>query len=495
MRALVTAFLALLLTGGVGQAQSYDIQTLNTRLQELEGEDAIVALCRDFMNHSDDIEVLRRAQDSWNEIDPERALDYARQKAVDNPTSPRFVYLLGRLVEDKMEAIELGRKAVQLDPSWPYGYRLILAQYVGSLFRSPETSPESRRLEAAWLEDEPLLDQLLLLVPQQAFALEFAMHARFYARNYEAALAAIEKGKGLGASWADGLALARAYAGMGRFDEATRAVDEEVDRRIREWRWSAEYRDDMIKSYYTDVLRDVRAYDRAVEFLMPDTASADGNTHYDIACLYALGGDRERAFQYLARAGERGWNKVRHTREDPDLVLLHEDARWDALMDAIGKNWENGREKRRAAALSKRVDVEAPSWSLPDAEGNIVSLADLRGKIVVLDFWATWCGPCAISMPMIDEFARRHAGPDVVVFSVDVWEKGRSRPLQYMQKHDYAMKLLYGNDELAEAYEVEGIPHLCVIDRNGRIRFTESGVSDELLENLIFWTEDLASGS
>jgi thiol-disulfide isomerase/thioredoxin len=164
-------------------------------------------------------------------------------------------------------------------------------------------------------------------------------------------------------------------------------------------------------------------------------------------------------------------------------------------MNVIAANWERGRDLRREKALGKEIDKEAPDWSLPDAEGNLVALADLRGKIVVLDFWATWCGPCTVSMPMIDEFVRKHADSDVVVFSVDVWEKGKSAPLKYMRKNDFSMTLLYGNDELTQAYEVEGIPHLCVIDRNGRIRFAESGVSEELLENLIIWTESLAGGS
>ena len=495
VRTILTTLLALLLLGGVAQAQTFDLQTFNTRLSELEDDDAIVALCRDFLSHSDDIDAVRTAQDSWKGIDPESALEYARQKAADNPTSPRYVYLLGRLVEGKLEAIELGRKAIHLDPTWPYGYRLVLAQYSSGLFRSDDSTRESRQLEAAWAEDEPLLQQLLTLVPEEAYPIEFVMYARFYAHDYAGALGAIEMGTALGAPWADGLARARAYAGMGRFDTAVTVVEEEVDRRIREWHWSPEFRGEMIKSYYTDALRRVKAYDRAVDFLLKDTSSVDGGDYYDAACLLALGGKREPAFRYLSRAGEHGWDKVRHTGEDADLAALRDDPRWNALMNVFAANWENGREARREKALGKRVDTEAPAWSLPDADGNLVNLVDMRGKIVVLDFWSTWCGPCTVSMPMIDEFVRKHAGPDVVVFSVDVWEKGRSRPLTYMQNHAYAMKLVYGNDELAKAYGVDGIPHLCVIDRNGRIRFAESGVSDELLENLIFWTEDLAGGS
>jgi thiol-disulfide isomerase/thioredoxin len=496
MRPLLTLTLLVSLAGGVALAEPYDRAAFEARLEALTDDAKTAELCREFMEKATDIDVVRSAQDTWNQVDPETALAFARRMAADHPASARFAYLLGRLVEDKVEAVRLGRRAVELDAAWPYGHRLVLAQYTSDLLRAATSTPESQKLQSMWPEDAPLVDRLLELEPDQAYAWEFAMHARIYAHDFAGALQAVRRGKELGAAWADGTALALAYAGLGRYDDALAAAQDEADRRIREWKWPADYRAQMVTSYYVDALREAGAYRTAIQFLLPaDSAVEDPSTLYDAACLWSLAGEAASALHCLGLAIDHGWDRIRHTEEDPDLAPLHDAEGWQPLLAACRKKWDDGREARRQAALSKRIDTAAPDWSLPDAEGKFVRLADLRGKVVVLDFWATWCGPCQISMPMIDEFVRSHAAPDVVVFSVDVWERGRARPLAYMQKHGYAMKLLFGNDELTAAYGVEGIPHLCVIDRNGRIRFAESGVSDELLENLIYWTEELAGGS
>jgi len=282
---------------------------------------------------------------------------------------------------------------------------------------------------------------------------------------------------------------------MGHYDEALAAVEEEVDRRIREGNWSLEFRQELVSQYYVEALRAVSAYEKGVAYLLLDSAALQSGDYFEIARLYALSGKREPAFRYLSLAGEHGWYKVAQTRDNPDLLALHDDPRWTPLMHVYVANRESGRDARRVKALSKRVDLETPGWSLPDADGNLIALSDLRGKIVVLNFWATWCGPCKLSMPSLDEFVKRQADSDVVVFCVDVWEKGKAGPLRYMRDSDYAMTLLYGNDDFAKVYGVDAIPHLCVIDKNGRSRFVESGASDDLQENLTFWTEALLGES
>jgi thiol-disulfide isomerase/thioredoxin len=121
----------------------------------------------------------------------------------------------------------------------------------------------------------------------------------------------------------------------------------------------------------------------------------------------------------------------------------------------------------------------------------VVRLSAMRGRVVVLDFWATWCGPCRFSMPIVSTFMREHADSGVEVLSVNVWESDPEKAKAYMAENNHAMRLLFGNDEVVKAYGFEAIPYLCVIDRNGMIRFEERGFSENLMENLIWWTEDL----
>ncbi len=110
----------------------------------------------------------------------------------------------------------------------------------------------------------------------------------------------------------------------------------------------------------------------------------------------------------------------------------------------------------------------------------------------MLDFWATWCIYCKKAMPLLDEFTQEKiADSSIRVFAIDVFEKGKNKVRQFYRDKNYKMTLLYGNDDLPSAYGFRGIPYICVIDKNGRIRYIESGYSPDLKEKLIWWTEDL----
>jgi len=148
--------------------------------------------------------------------------------------------------------------------------------------------------------------------------------------------------------------------------------------------------------------------------------------------------------------------------------------------------------ERRKHALAQKITEDAPDWTLEDVNGDMVSLAGLKGNVVVLDFWATWCGPCRMAMPELDEFTESLTTDKVKVFSVNVWERaGKERPAKFMKENEYDMTLLYGTNELAEAYGVDGIPHILVIDQDGKIRYRHAGYTEGVGETVGFWTEDL----
>ena len=195
---------------------------------------------------------------------------------------------------------------------------------------------------------------------------------------------------------------------------------------------------------------------------------------------------------FEGRSCAKKWDNADHVKQDSDLIPLHSDPRWEKLLAVYQANWDNGKEALKQKMLTEKVDINAPLWKLTNAAGDSVSLSDFRGKIVILDFWATWCGYCALAMPMVNEFTQKMAGDSVVVIAVDVWEKGRAKVQKFMKEKDYKMYLVYGNDELPKAYDFKGIPYICAIDRNGKIRYIESGYSPGLYEKLVWWTEDLS---
>lgn len=125
-----------------------------------------------------------------------------------------------------------------------------------------------------------------------------------------------------------------------------------------------------------------------------------------------------------------------------------------------------------------KIGTKAPLWSLSDSEGDIVSLEGLKGNVVVIDFWATWCGPCRVVMPEIQSLHVSYTDQPVRVFGVNVWEMGD--PVSFMDENGYTYCLLLEGDNAAEDYKVSGIPTLYVIDQEGSIAFAQVGTSPDL---------------
>lgn len=129
----------------------------------------------------------------------------------------------------------------------------------------------------------------------------------------------------------------------------------------------------------------------------------------------------------------------------------------------------------------KKVDYllpigrNAPDWTLKTSTGESISLRDLRGQVVVLDFWATWCEPCKKAMPEVQKLHRQFKDHDVKVFGVNCWDRDGD-PIRCMKKMKLDYTLLLDGNAVAEAYNVPAIPTFVVIDREGRIAYAASGI-------------------
>lgn len=129
------------------------------------------------------------------------------------------------------------------------------------------------------------------------------------------------------------------------------------------------------------------------------------------------------------------------------------------------------------------VGETAPDWQLTDAEGKVHSLSEYRGRVVVLDFWATWCGPCKEVMPRMQKLYEKFKDQGVVVFGVNSWEK--KDPIELMKQKRYSYGLLLKGEEIAEAYKVTTLPAVYMIGTDGRIIYCHEGVDDKNLASLI----------
>ncbi len=124
--------------------------------------------------------------------------------------------------------------------------------------------------------------------------------------------------------------------------------------------------------------------------------------------------------------------------------------------------------------LKFAVGQAAPDFTLKSADGSEVSLASLKGRVVLLDFWATWCGPCKMAMPGVQKLSEKYKGKQVSVFGVDTFERGgeakaAEKAKKYMDDQKYTYGLLYNGDALAKQYGISGIPTFILIGPDGKI--------------------------
>jgi thiol-disulfide isomerase/thioredoxin len=113
----------------------------------------------------------------------------------------------------------------------------------------------------------------------------------------------------------------------------------------------------------------------------------------------------------------------------------------------------------------------------PWVRASDLDLSAYRGKVVYVDFWASWCGPCRESFPWLDELVREYQSKDFVVIGVNV-DKDRDRAERFLSENPADFPIVYDpRGDLASAYKVAGMPSAILIDRAGHIRFQHSGFS------------------
>ncbi len=125
---------------------------------------------------------------------------------------------------------------------------------------------------------------------------------------------------------------------------------------------------------------------------------------------------------------------------------------------------------------------KAPDFSLPGVDGKTVSLSDFKGKVVFIDFWASWCPPCKKEFPELNRFLDRQRDPDFVVLAVSV-DKLRSHVDEFISGLPEALSsrlhvLLDPDAEAIAKYNAKAMPTSFVIDREGVVRFMHFGFNE-----------------
>ncbi len=200
-------------------------------------------------------------------------------------------------------------------------------------------------------------------------------------------------------------------------------------------------------------------------------------------------GQEEKAYGILSRMVSLGKSSLKMNEQLKKLYTHRTGSVAGAtgFLDSLERNVKNA---YKAEVLKKMlVDQYAPDLRLSDLNGTLVTLAEFRGKVVIIDFWATWCAPCIASMPAMKRLTYLH--PEVAFLFVATSETGpddaaQARVATYVRKNKFPEKVLMDRYiaaekrfETAQAYKLTGIPAKIVVDRLGKLRFATSGYSTD----------------
>lgn len=250
-----------------------------------------------------------------------------------------------------------------------------------------------------------------------------------------------------------------------------------------------------LETQYGVILYKKGSYKKALPLLAPVADAPNKRGDNRRAEYYAMAlsqsGQTEKALEEMNKLLlAPGHRSVAFKEESKKLYQLHygNTMKYDQLMDSLALI---EKQKMEAKLAKMAVNEPAPDFTLTDLNGKTVSLQSLRGKTVVLDFWATWCQPCVASFPGMQRAVDHYKDDPSVVFMFIHTAEHSADPVgdvkRFMANKKYRFDVymdlkdkITGKNAALDAYKVRGIPAKFIIDKNGMIRYKNAGyVSEE----------------
>ncbi len=133
------------------------------------------------------------------------------------------------------------------------------------------------------------------------------------------------------------------------------------------------------------------------------------------------------------------------------------------------------------AQLEKLEGKSAPKFKMTDTNGKVLTNKSLKGKVIILDFWATWCGPCKAASPAMDALQKKYK-KDLVVIGANMGDRGSTTAApEYKKEHKYSYTFTSKNDKLAGDLGIQSIPAFVIIDKKGNVSKTFVGWGDQMV--------------
>lgn len=128
----------------------------------------------------------------------------------------------------------------------------------------------------------------------------------------------------------------------------------------------------------------------------------------------------------------------------------------------------------------KNEGKRLPAFTMTDTNGKKVTNKSLRGKVVLIDFWATWCAPCVAASPMMNRLQRKYASQGLVILGANVMDNSADAAVKYKKKHGYTYTFTTGGEKLQGALSIQGLPCFVFVNRKGVIADIQTAWSPAL---------------
>jgi thiol-disulfide isomerase/thioredoxin len=144
----------------------------------------------------------------------------------------------------------------------------------------------------------------------------------------------------------------------------------------------------------------------------------------------------------------------------------------------------------------RRYEAPMPAWSMEDTDGTLVRSEDLAGKVIVLDFWGSWCGPCRMELPHFQAMYEKYRVQDVVFYGIN-WErvdrsKRKEKALAYLKQNNFDFPNVFDlDDSAAQKFQVASFPTVFLVDHTGKIRYRNIGFTESISEIMALQIESL----
>jgi thiol-disulfide isomerase/thioredoxin len=386
---------------------------------------------------------------------------YYKQRWEENPNSVAYAYLYASRLNDLEERVKIAKTIIKKKPENYWGYDLLGKSLMG-LERFIDAAQAFEQAAAAD-STEGALSGLA----------EAYYKAGDYRRAYSAYRALYLKAPEKRKNYYQALSLAKELGDEDLLLDLNRSAISQTVKKNEDVLSDLTLQMKTLWDAYTKAEEpDSARYYKELGYALAQVAGGQTKQRYIFYMISSevRSGNNEAAIDLIERLVEEGFTDYIKLKESEVLKALEGQPRYDSLMQVI-----------KESRMADRINQPAPEFTLVSLDGDTVSLSDLRGKPVLLDFWGLGCAASREATPYLKEFYQKHAG-EIHVIGIEVWGSDVQAIREYIEGNGVTYPVLIGSMELAKVYGFTEVPSFFFIDAEGNIAFERSGFAPVVSE-------------